>query len=127
MIETKSQSIGKGYSFYFPIAIVIIVIMLILYIVLSIVYRLMWEGFTKTALVWILFLPEVAIGCFVMMFAFLLKGDDDAKTKRRGIAISEVCNNINNAHLAKSDVKVRCGDYSAWLEISYDPKNSKYI
>lgn len=61
-----------------------------------------------------------------MTLACVLKGEDDRKTNDRGMALHRTCTQINRTILNNSDVKVKAGAYSAWLEISYDPTKSKW-
>jgi hypothetical protein len=74
---------------------------------------------------WVVTLPVIALGFYLSTFALILKNKDDIKTKKRGIAVSEACRKINENYLGNSDVKIKCGDYSAWLEVSYDVNKSK--
>ena len=125
MNQSNTRSIGQGYGFYLPIGIGIIALMLVVYIIVSIVYGASWKATWSTVLWWINILPIFAIGFFIMLLACVLKGEDDRKTNDRGMALHRVCSQINKTILNNSDVKVKPGDYSAWLEISYDPSKSK--
>lgn len=121
---SNTRSIGKGYGFYLPIGIGIIILMLVVYIILSIIYSSFWNNVWSTRLWWINFFPLLAVGLFISMLACVLKGEDDRKTNDRGLALHNVCQNINRNILRESDVKVKMGDFSAWIEISYDPSKS---
>ena len=121
---SNSRSIGQGYGFYVPIAMGIIAFMIVLYIVISIIYWTQWSFYWSTVLWWVNILPIFAIGFFIATLACVLKGEDDRKTNDRGMALHQVCSQINKTILNNSDVKVKVGEYSAWLEISYDPSKS---
>lgn len=126
--ETNSRSIGKGYAFYMKIAYALLALLIIVNIVVAIIYWDIWSAFFKSsgnALWWVPILPVLAVAFWIFLFACLLKGADDKKTKMRNMAIHEECKKINREYLSKSDVKVSSGDYSAWLEIDYDPKKGE--
>jgi hypothetical protein len=127
MNETKTRSIGKGYGFYMPIAIGLLVLLLLAYGVIVYLYWDLWNGFFSTSSWWIVVLPPLGAIFYLFIFACILKGADDKRTKQRGTAIHEVCKKVNKDYLSKSDVNVACGDYSAWLEVNYDPTKSKYF
>lgn len=125
MDETNSRSIGKGYGFYLPIAFGLLGLLIVGYATIAIVYWSLWTHFFKFSQWWVAVLPVLAVGFWIFIFACILKGADDKRTKQRGTAIAEACKRINKQYLSKSDVGVHCGDYSAWLEINYDPKKGE--
>jgi hypothetical protein len=102
-------------------------ILIIGYVVIALVYWTIWKGGWQTQFWWILTLPALGVAFWTVMFAMILKGGDDAKTKSRSNLISQECDNINRTYLTKSDVSVRNGSYGAWLEINYDPTKSNYL
>lgn len=109
-----------------PIAFGLIALLIIGTTTVAILYwNIFFETMIKTKFWWVATLPVFAVGFWIILFGCLLKGDADKKTKNRNIAVHEVCKGINRQYLSKSDVKVAAGDYSAWLEINYDPKKGE--
>ena len=126
MDQTQSRSIGKGYGFYFPIALGLVGLLSVVYLLMVILYWDLWNAFWSTEAWWIVVLPVLATGFYLFIFVCILKGDDDRRTLMRGNALSQLCREINSKYLSKSDVNVACGNFSAWLEINYDPNQSKF-
>ena len=125
MEETNSKSIGKGYGFYMPIAYALLALLLVVYILVAILYWNYFKLFFEGAQWWLVTLPVIAAIFWIFLFACMLKGADDKRTKMRQNAIYHTCEQVNKEYLKKSDVKTAVGKYGAWLEISYDPKKSK--
>lgn len=125
MEETNSRSIGKGYGFYMPIAFGLLGLLILGYILVVLFYWDGWKAILDSSVWWVDVLPPLAAGFWIFIFACILKGADDKRTKMRSTAIHQVCKRINREYLAKSDVSVACGEYSAWIEINYDPRKSK--
>lgn len=126
MDNTNSRSIGKGYGFYMPIAFGLLGLLIVGYVAVALLYFTLFKLFFETSSWWVAVLPVLAVGFWIFIFACILKGADDKRTKMRGSALAEVCKKINQQYLSKSDVGVSVGDYSGWLEISYDPKKSRF-
>jgi len=99
MDDTNSRSIGKGYGFYMPIAYVFTALIIISYTVLAILYNDLWWPTLKTQFWWVFTLPALAALFWIYIFACMLKGEDDKRTKRRTMAVHEVCQRVNNQYL----------------------------
>jgi hypothetical protein len=125
MNGSNTRSIGKGYAFYIPVAIGIAAFCIVAYIVFSLIFWTYWTNIWSTVWWWLNFVPTVCVSCFVAFFALLLKSADDKKTNNRGVVLHQVCTRINRTILHDSDVRVKVGAYSAWLEIIYDVNKSK--
>ena len=94
MNETNSRSIGKGYGFYFPIAMGLLGFGIVVYIVVSLFNWTKWK-LTLENVWWVVVLPPFAFGFYIFLFAMLLKNGDDKKTKARHEAVHQTCKRIN--------------------------------
>ena len=125
MDSTKTRSIGTAYSIYILIAIILIAVGLLAYTISIIIWFENVKAVFKADKWWIIILPPIAYIFWVFTFICLTKGDEDKKTLKRQVAVYQAVQSINNSNLKGSDVKMRMGSYSAWLETRYDPKKRK--
>jgi uncharacterized BrkB/YihY/UPF0761 family membrane protein len=89
--QTNSRSIGKGYAFYINVAFALLGLLVIGTALVAIFYWDLWTAFFKTQSWWIPTLPVLAVGFWIFLFACILKGADDKKTKMRTMAVYEEC------------------------------------
>ena len=54
------------------------------------------------------------------VFCFVRAGEDST-TLRRQMAVYQAVRDINRTYFKRSDVKMKMGEYSSWLEVHFDP------
>jgi hypothetical protein len=67
---------------------VLLALLVIGYTIIAIVYSTTWSAGWKGDFWWVLCLPALGVASWIVMFALILKGGDDEKTKKRGFLIS---------------------------------------
>jgi hypothetical protein len=104
---------------------ILIGLAILLYIISMIIWWTRFKTLFTSAMWWLVVLPPIAYILWVFTFLCITKGDEDKKTLRRQLAVYNTLNQINRTNLKGSDVQMRMGSYSAWLETRYDPKKRK--
>lgn len=126
MDQTKTRNIGGFYKCFIIAGIVLIFLGLLWFLLSILAIWLNNSAAVWTAGLWWLFiLPPFAWIFFVLAWICIVKSIEDANTKKRQVAIYGAIRQINRTFLKDTDVKMKMGSYSGWLEAMYNPKTCK--
>ena len=122
MNKTKSWKIGKGYSLFLIFGIVWILLTIIGFLLCYFwIFKTQFQyhAFRKTF--WMVWGPFLLILLLILFLICFVRAGEDSTTLRRQMAVYQAVRDINRTYFKRSDVKMKMGEYSSWLEVHFDP------